>query len=239
MRDGKQEKWNKIILTSLCCLKTTTGPLVLLRSQQGGPVRVRFYLGNWYWFLVCHQNVRRKRFFSFFHSFSFFSCVHIHGCKAVCLDLGCMLSWLCCHNWTGGKIFWIDLQTFSLAFAHLSSHVSCKPMLKGKIKNRTHGCGKVSNFFFFFGHLWMNFEWVFSISGCSNEDPSVCSLGSSSQGFEGSSLPWRCSECSGAPAKSQGQIANITAVQEETLRSQAAFNFWPKSDPDTAKYSCY
>lgn len=160
MRDGKQEKWNKIILTSLCCLKTTTRPLVLLRSQQGGPVRVRFYLGNWYWFLVCHQNVGRKRFFSFFHSFSFFSCVHIHGCKAVCLDLGCMLSWLCCHNWTGGKIFWIDLQTFSLAFAHLSSHVSCKPMLKGKIKNRTHGCGKVSNFFFFWSSLnefWVSF----------------------------------------------------------------------------------
>lgn len=63
MGPGKQEKWNKIILTSLCCLKTTTRPLVLLRSQQGGPVRLRFYLGNWYWFLVCCQNVGRKRFF--------------------------------------------------------------------------------------------------------------------------------------------------------------------------------
>lgn len=204
MGAGKQEKWNKIILTSLCCLKTTTRPLVLLCSQQGGPVRVRFYLGNWYWFLVCRQDVGRKRFFNFFFLFLFFPPVSILMDAKQCgwtWDVWLRLA-VCYHDWLywGKKIFWIDLQTSCLAFAHLPSHVSCKAILKSKMKNPTHGCGKL-----FFVILWMNFEWLFSISDCPSGEPCVCSLGSSSQSCEGSALPWGCSECCEAPGKSQGK----------------------------------
>lgn len=158
MGAGKQEKWNKIILTSLCCLKTTTRPLVLLCSQQGGPVRVRFYLGNWYWFLVCRQDVGRKRFFNFFFLFLFFPPVSIlmdAKQRGWTWDVWLRLA-VCCHDWLywGKKIFWIDLQTSCLAFAHLPSHVSCNAILKGKIKNPTGGCGKL-----FFCHS-LNEFWV-------------------------------------------------------------------------------
>lgn len=191
MGAGKQEKWNKIILTSLCCLKTATRPLVLLRSQQGSPVRVRFYLGNWYRFLVCRQGVGRKRFFfSFFYFFNLMSIFMATEQGAWSWDVGLRVAvWYHDSGFTGGTklLLWISLQT-CLVFAHLPSCVSCKAVLK---RSTQHMWGwleasRVANVPYLSRFILSNHV---SVSGCPNWQPCTCLKSGSRYSPEGYGSP--------------------------------------------------